>query len=134
MVTFRYNPYYDIVWFFRNYKNRKWLKENKIYYSPFTFHQFVYNIFHKKTIKTKEFILNTHEKEIICYWISSGTWGSYSYPDKIFICPKDINKAGGLQRVIQHEITHLKYFSETENLKHAEKEDFINSKTHENRN
>jgi hypothetical protein len=68
------------------------------------------------------------ENKIFCYWISSGTWGAYTPPNKIFICPWEINKAGGLKRVIEHELTHLKYEKDVrqKKLSHEEKEEFIN--------
>lgn len=130
MITFEYSLYWDAVWLLRNFKNRKWLKEHNIVYIPFTFRQLFLNIFHKRTVKTEEFNLDTTSKNsenITCYWVSSGTWGAYTPPDKIFICPKNIHKTGGLKRVIEHEIIHLAYAHETENLEHEKKEDFINS-------
>lgn len=98
-------------------------------YIPFTLHQLFLNIFHKQIIKTEEFNLDVGKsgENTTCYWISSGTWGAYTPPDKIFICPKNIHKTGGLKRVIEHEITHLAYAHETDNLAHEKKEDFINS-------
>lgn len=126
MITFKYSFYWDFVWFFRNFKNRKWLKEKNIVYINFSFSQLFKNIFHKKNISIKSDQFK-FDGDVICYWLSSGTWGSYTYPDKIFICPKDIKKVGGLERVIEHELKHLKYYLEVEHLKHEEKEKKINS-------
>lgn len=129
MIIFKYSFYWDVIWFLRNFKNRKWLKEHNIVYIPLTLHQLFLNIFHKRIIKTEEFNLDMGKSlgNITCYWISSGTWGAYTPPNKIFICPKNIHKTGGLKRVIEHEITHLAYAHETDNLEHEKKEDFINS-------
>ena len=71
------------------------------------------------------------DEGITCYWVSSGTWGSYN-PDKniISICPYLIKNApGGLEGVIKHEITHLNH-PEADNMRsHEEKEKYINERS-----
>lgn len=63
-------------------------------------------------------------KNITCYWLSSGTWGTY-YEDEnaIGICPWKIEKEG-LANVIIHEIVHLEH-PEAENMTHKKKEEYI---------
>lgn len=67
--------------------------------------------------------------EIICYFVSCGTWGAY-HPDEnaISICPYKINKSpdGNILDVIHHELLHLKH-PEADELEHNEKEMYINS-------
>jgi hypothetical protein len=62
---------------------------------------------------------------VTCFWISSGTWGGYRPPDKIFICP---HKIPNLEKVIRHEITHLQHDKDVLGLEHEQKEDYINAK------
>ena len=67
--------------------------------------------------------------DIYCYWIHSGTWGSYRPPNNIYICPWQIEKTGGFERLLRHEITHLRYYDMTKNMTHEERENFINKST-----
>jgi predicted SprT family Zn-dependent metalloprotease len=69
---------------------------------------------------------------ITCYWLSAGTWGAFTPPDKIYICPW--KKNGGmytseeLEHVIFHELYHLYYYRETEDMDFKRREEFINKK------
>ena len=69
------------------------------------------------------------EKNINCYFVSGGVWGSY-FPstNKIHICPR---KAAHefLEDIIKHEIAHLEYDKDVQGMSHQEKEEYINSKT-----
>ena len=72
-----------------------------------------------------------YEKDITCYWVSSGTWGSY-HPDnnEIRICPWKIKTSpdGSVEEVIKHEITHLLH-PEADEFEHDEKEKYIEKET-----
>ena len=66
------------------------------------------------------------DPDVICYWRSYGTWGMY-HPDdnSISICPFEIDRAGGLENVIRHELKHLQH-PEADELPHEAKEKVIN--------
>ena len=121
MITYKYSLKEDLRWSYRTIVNRKWLREKrlKIFYP---------NIFRMVFLWLKQpnsaFQL---EEDITCYWVHASTWGAYTPPDKIFICPWQIEKAGGLERVIKHEASHLRNAKQTQNMSHEEKESFINS-------
>lgn len=122
IITYKYNLIEDLRWSFRTLKNREWLQKKglKVFYP---------NIFRLVKLLVKQPKVDTQTKEdITCYWIHAGTWGSYTPPDKIFICPWQIEEVGGFDKVIKHELTHLKYFKETEKMSHEAKEEFINKK------
>ncbi len=71
------------------------------------------------------------DQDVTCYWVSSGTWGSY-HPDtyEIRICPWKINRSPDKNAlgVIRHELMHLQH-PEADGLKHEEKEKFIENLT-----
>jgi hypothetical protein len=122
MIKYKYSFYWDIVWYLRNKKNAGFLHDKNIKYISFTFEQLLKNIFKPEKPKID---LKDKNLDITCYFISSGTWGAYTPPNKIFICPKNIEKAGGLERVIKHEITHILNAKNTESFSHEDKEEFI---------
>jgi len=129
MIEYKYSILYDIVWMLKTIKNIGWLKKKglKVFYP--NFFRIIKLCFNRPVGPKVE-----AKNKIFCYWISSGTWGSYAPPNKIFICPWEIGKAGGLKRVIEHEIVHLEHESEIQkmNLNHEEKEKFINRKQKRN--
>ena len=83
----------------------------------------------KKWLKTAKLPKIETDKDIICYWRDHGTWGMYHPEDNsISICPYKIEKAGGLEKVIKHEITHLQH-PEANKMPHKEKEKYIKSRS-----
>lgn len=66
------------------------------------------------------------DKDIACYWLSSGTWGMYyEGEDAIGICPWKLNLCEDtLEELIIHEITHLEH-PEAEEMDHEDKERYI---------
>ncbi len=125
MIKYKYSFYWDIVWYFRNKRNSDFLREKNIKYIPFSLGQLFKNIFFQLKPKIE---IEDIDIDVKCYWLSSGTWGAYTPPDKIFICPKDIKKAGGLERVIKHEIAHLIHSKVADTMEHEEKESYIREK------
>ena len=121
MITYKYSLKQDLRWSYRTLKNRKWLREQnlKIFYPNICRMVFLWI----KKPKTNFQI----EENIICYWVHASTWGAYTPPNEIFICPWQIEQTGGLERVIKHEISHLKYTEHTKKMSHQDKEQFINS-------
>lgn len=64
--------------------------------------------------------------DITCYWRDFGVWGMYHPEDNsVSICPFEIEKAGGLEETIRHELEHLKH-PEANDLPHENKEEYIN--------
>ncbi len=101
-------------------RNAHWLEEKKIVaFKPCIFKmiKFWFNLPTGPKIET--------DFPVTCYWLSSGTWGSYTPPDKIFICTRGLKN---IEEVIQHEITHLKYNMDVRGMSHEEKEKYINEK------
>lgn len=119
-LKYCYHPWWDIVWAFRTLKNRRWLESKKLVVFQPSAVEMIKLWFKKPVCPAIE-----TEYSITCYWISSGTWGSYSPPNKVFICPRGLVN---MERVIRHEIAHLKYASDTEKMTHEEKEKYINNK------
>lgn len=117
MITFTYNPVWDLRWLVRNIKNRNFLRKIRVTVFPFRlYHCFIVI----KSLRKSKPIAYTHSVKV--YFLTSGTTGAYTYPDKIFICPVSIEKFGGLARVLSHELAHLELGKNMENLPHFEKE------------
>lgn len=121
-VYYKYSLKWDIIWAYRTLLNYRWLKNKGL------------KFFLPNPIRAIKIILSKPkgpeidtdlDHPVTCYWITSGTWGSYTPPDKIFICPY---KIPNLKRVIEHEVIHLKYFHDTDLMSHEDKEDFVNRK------
>jgi len=126
-LIFKYNFFQDIKWAYRTIKNKEdLLSKNLVVFTP-SILRMVYLWFNLP----RSLSVDTPYK-IICYWISSGTWGSYTPPNKIFICPW--KKDGGtytskeLEKVIHHELLHLYNDKETEDWSFEEREKFIRKK------
>lgn len=78
-------------------------------------------------LKTVKLPVIESDPGVICYWRYFGVWGEYHPKDNsISICPIEIERAGGLEQVIKHELAHLKH-PEANNMPHEEKEDYINN-------
>jgi len=110
------------------FKKKEWLKQKKlVFFMPSLFRFF--NLLLKKPRGPAIEV----DFDVTCYWISSGTWGSYRPPNKIFICPY---KIPNLKKVIRHEISHLKHNDTVLKLKmnHEDKERYINEKEKEDFN
>jgi hypothetical protein len=123
-LKYKYSLKLDLVWAYRTIKNKKWHEDkNLVIFKPNLFKMI--KLWFKKPIPPE---IET-EFPITCYWISSGTWGSYTPPDKIFICPRGLKN---IKKVIQHEIAHLKYNDIVKDMTHEEKEEYINKINSEN--
>lgn len=119
-ITYTYNIFYDIEWMIHTIRNRKWLQEkNLVFFMP-SLSRMIRLWFKRPQGPDIE-----TDHKITCYFISSGTWGSYRPPNKIFICPYRIPN---LKKVIQHEITHLEHEKDVLSMNHEEKEEYINKK------
>jgi hypothetical protein len=123
-IRYKYSIKWDIIWAFRTVKKLKWLSEKKLAVFKPSLTKTIWLWFHIPSGPKIE-----TASPITCYWISSGTWGSYTPPDKIFICPRGLKD---IERVIRHEITHLTYNKDVENMSHEQKEEYINQKQEEN--
>ncbi|MFH0874074.1 MAG: hypothetical protein V1846_04540 [Candidatus Komeilibacteria bacterium] len=122
MIAYKYSLIEDLRWSYRTLSNLKWLKQKKLVV-------FYPNIFRMLLLWFKRPKIELFsDRDIICYWVHCGTWGAFTPPNKIFICPWEIENAGGFNKVIDHEIKHLIYYEETKHLEHEEREKIINSK------
>lgn len=124
VIKYHYNLIEDIKAHIYMWRNMKWLKENKIiiiYPSPLKTLKVALNWWILKHPKVKF----QCKKDIHCYWVSAGTWGSYWPPDKIWICPI---KNPHLERTVKHEITHIIYDQDVQSMTHKQKEVYIESK------
>jgi len=126
-LKFKYTFFQDLRWIYRTFKNRNDLKRKGLivfYFSPTR----MFYLWFKQPISLHIDV----PYPITCYWISSGTWGSYTPPDKIFICPW--KKEGGvyssedLRKVILHELFHLYYHDKIKKLDFQNREKFIQDK------
>lgn len=128
MITYKYNPIIDFKIFLHNKRSEKFLNSEKIYiikWSLFKYIRFIFSYIFKKFNLPKVEV----ENDAVCYLVSSGTWGSYELPNKVFICPLELENLGmSLNELIMHEIKHLKYERKVKNMTHEEKEKFINNK------
>lgn len=78
-------------------------------------------------LKTTKLPVIETAKDIDCWFRSYGTWGMYHPNDNsISTCPYEIERAGGLEEVIRHEITHLSH-PKADRMPHEEKENIINN-------
>ncbi len=119
MITYKYSLKEDLRWAYRTVKNRKWLEEKNLkYFFPNIFRMIVL-WFRKPNINFQS------DQDVYCYWVHANTWGAYTPPNKIFICPWHIDEAGGFERVIKHEIKHLELFDKIRDMSHEDKEKFI---------
>ena len=67
------------------------------------------------------------KKDIKCWFCSYGVWGQYHDDfNAISICPWQIDRVGGLEDTIKHELTHLEH-PEADTMSHEEKEKYIES-------
>lgn len=123
MITYKYSLIEDIKSHFSILSDFKLLKENKIvifYFNPIE----TIKLWFKRPIVSYQ-----ADKDITCYWVSGGTWGSYYLPNKIHICPRKASKKF-IKNVIKHEITHLEHEHEVRGMSHQEKEAHIENKEH----
>lgn len=120
-ITYKYSLFYDLQWMYLTLKKRKWLQEKRLIYFTPSLSRMVKLWFNRPKGPNLSVEFN-----VTCYWVSSGTWGAYRFPDKIFICA---HKLDDMKRVIMHEIIHLKYDNDVKHMTHEEKEDYINKKT-----
>ena len=126
-LKYKYNFFRDLYWIYQTFKNKdRLLKKKLVVFSP-SFKS-VFSLWKKRP---EEISINT-KFPITLYWISSGTWGAFAPPDKIFVCPW--KKDGGmystheLKKLILHEITHLYLWEETKYLSFAEREEIVNNR------
>lgn len=119
-LAYRYSLKWDLVWAFRTNRNAGWLKSKKlVVFNPSLFQMI--KLWFKKPIGPE---IGT-EFPVVCYWISSGTWGSYTPPNKIFICPRGLKN---IEKVIRHELAHIKYNDEVQKMTYEDKERYINDR------
>jgi len=130
-LKFKYNFWKDLFWMYKTYISMKELKRKDILVFKPSIKNWI-----RLWFKKPEGKINISVRyPITCYWISSGTWGAFTPPNTIYICPW--KKDGGmysvneLKRVIFHELFHLYYYEETKTLTFKEREDYINRKMRE---
>lgn len=121
MIHFTYNPIWDVRWGLRNIKNKDFLNKIRVTVFPFRIKHFI--LVYKRLRESKPIECT---RNITVYFLTSGTTGAYTHPDKIFICPIEIEKFGGLTRVLAHELAHLELGEGVEKLSHVDKEKKVN--------
>ena len=91
MITYKYSFWQDLKLFLHNRKSKKQLEKNGVVFICFSFAKYVKLLldFYRGRIDLPGLNLKVN---IICYIISSGTWGAYESPNKIFICPLETDK------------------------------------------
>lgn len=119
-LRYRYSLLVDLRNSWQTWRERGWLKEHNLAYTMPSLYA-TWKLFRKQPMGTP---IET-DRPITCFWVSSGTWGSYKVPDCIYVCPWYIEQGGGLERVIHHELLHLKHYDDTKGMDHATKEYFI---------
>jgi len=124
VIKYRYSLVRDIKNAIWTINDRKWFKEHssivKFWPNPIRWLWLLFWI-----ISTKKPNIET-EESIVCYWVSSGTWGAY-HPDdmSISICPWKLEQCpDDLEELIKHEILHLEH-PEMDTLEHEKKERLI---------
>jgi hypothetical protein len=102
MIKYRYSLYTDLKAHLDMWRSLRWLKENNIhilYPNPW---ETLKLIFKQPKIDYQS------DKNVTCYWVSAGNWGSYELPNEIWICPREINNKRIIE-IIKHEIIHLEH-------------------------
>lgn len=80
----------------------------------------------KKWLKTAKLPAIEDTPDVECWFRAYGVWGVYHPDDNcISICPWEIERCGGLELVIKHELIHLQH-PVADSMSHEEKEDYIN--------
>jgi len=126
MIKYRYSLIKDIknaIWILGD---RKWFKNHDVvvfWPNPLRWIWLLFWIIFSKKPVIKA------DRDIVCYLVSSGTWGAY-HPEEyaISICPWKINQSidKGIEGVIRHEILHLEH-PEGDEMDHAEKEAYVDN-------
>ena len=126
MITYRYSIYEDVKIFLHNKKNEGFIKNHGLYYIRWSLGAYLKLLYHH-FFKRLELPNIDIDKDIVCYIVSSGTWGAYELPNKIYLCPIDMQHLPmSVEELIKHEIAHLKYEKLVKDKTHEEKEKFIN--------
>jgi hypothetical protein len=128
MLRYKYNLNWDLQNAKWTLSELKWLNENRIVVFYPNFFRWLWLLFWIMISKKPSIVVT---KDITCYWVSSGTWGSY-HPDlnAISICPWKVKDSpgGNLESLIIHEIVHLEH-PELSNLSFEEREKKIEDYT-----
>jgi hypothetical protein len=119
---------YDFQWDLQNAKwtlaEFKWLKDHRIVVFYPNFIRWIWLLLWIVISKKPTLEINS---DVISFWVSSGTWGSY-HPERnsISICPWKIKDSpgGNLESLIVHELVHLEH-PELGNLSFEERENKI---------
>ncbi|MEK7630907.1 MAG: hypothetical protein AAB417_02675 [Patescibacteria group bacterium] len=119
MITYHYSLWEDIKMAIQTFGRFFWLKKHRLIFFMPTLKRF------REIRSFQKNIFIDISDDIQCYWVSSGTWGSYKAPNKIYICPWEIEQAGGINSVINHEIKHLQLFDKTKHMSYEEREKII---------
>lgn len=129
MITYKYSFWQDLKLFLHNRKNEKQLEENRVVFIYFSLSKYLKLLvdFHRGKIDLPR--LNLREN-IVCYIVSSGTWGAYESPNKIFICPLEIDKLFcSMKELIVHEIVHLRLEKRLRGESFEERERIVDEET-----
>jgi hypothetical protein len=122
-IEYKYSFLVDIRNAWQTLRERRWLEENNLAYGMPSC-KTMWRLFRNRPVG----VSIKANRPVTCYWVSSGTWGSYEFPDRIYICPWHIEKAGGLERVMRHELLHLEHFNETVGMDYLARELYIDKK------
>lgn len=116
-LEFKYSFFVDLRIALQTLRELSWLKKNNLAYVMPSFRT-MWQLYRHQPIGLP---IKT-EIPTTCYWVSSGTWGSYELPNRIYICPWYIERGGGMERVIRHELLHLDCHERTLNMDYDSKE------------
>lgn len=133
MIQYKYNLLKDIKNLLNNHGRKEFFSKEGIIYFPPSFKRFLAILFEYYTGKIAWPEITTSE-EMICYVVTSGTWGAYESPNKIFILPWKLEKMEQLNGIdlkglIEHEIAHLELEGKKDltGIRHREKEDLVSA-------
>lgn len=124
MITYHYSIIEDLKAHWSFLRSWKWLRKNNIviiYPNPLNVLRVAFGWWFLKRPRV-EFRC---DKDIHCYWVSAGNWGSYLPPNKIWICPI---RHRDIERTVKHEVTHIIYEDDVKVMSHLEKEAYIESR------
>ncbi len=126
-LKFRYSLLADLRWIFRTFRDARGLEEKGLV----VFRPSLKNMFSLWRERPGAIDIEVI-RPMTCYWISAGTWGAFTPPDRIYICPW--KKGGGaytaneMKRTMYHELFHLYYYDDTRDMSFADREAFVNQK------
>lgn len=122
-MKYRYSLYEDLKIFLHTRRSMDFFAREGIYVIPWTLKRYIKFLWNFFTYERPDI-----DVDMTCYFVSCGTWGAYELPDKVYVCPIDIEYLDiTMRELIMHEIAHIKHEDAVQGMTHKEKEEYIDN-------